>query len=103
MKATPGTSGVFEPQPDGSVRHVQSGFVWPAKLPNANLWALLVFASPLGPGNDVGCSYGRAKGQTPESKVTIFVVKAAAGTTLDSAFARHQDELQRASPNARIL
>jgi hypothetical protein len=107
MRATPGTSGVFEPQPDESVRHVQSGFVCPPKLPNANLWALMIFPSPLGPGSDVGCSYGRARvtqsSRDVEAKFTIFVVKAPTDTTLEAAFTRYREEGHRTAPNARIL
>jgi hypothetical protein len=78
----PGTLGVFQAQSDGSIRHLQSGFVCPASLPNVNFWGLQVIPSPLGPGTDVGCDYGRMWGgqiaNGPEAKLTIYVVKAQA-------------------------
>ena len=101
----PGTLGVFEPQADGSVRHVQSGFVCPAQLPNVNFWGLQVIPSPLGPGTDVGCDYGRVAGgqiaNGAEAKFTIYLVKAQTGMTLDDAFRRYQMEMFGANPNAR--
>ena len=50
----PGALGIFEALSDGSVRHVQSGFVCPPSLPNVNFWNLQLAPSPLGPGTDVG-------------------------------------------------
>lgn len=101
----PGTLGVFEAQADGSVRHLQSGFVCPARLPNVNFWGLQVIPSPLGPGTDVGCDYGRVAGgqlaNGAESKLTIYIVRAEARMTLDDAFKRYQMEMFGANPSAR--
>jgi len=100
----PGTLGVFEAQADGTVRHLQSGFICPARLPNVNLWNLQVIPSPLGPGTDVGCDYGRVAGgqatNGAEAKLTIYLVKAQAGMTLDDAFKRYQMEMFGANPSA---
>lgn len=106
MKAEPRNADAFVPQSDGSVRHIQSGFVCPAQLPNVNLWNLLAYATPQ-PGTDIGCDYGRVpRGQTgpnAESKFTIFLVKAQPGVTLDQAFKHYQDEMHGSYPNSRIL
>jgi hypothetical protein len=101
----PGTLGIFEAQADGSIRHVQSGFACPSGLPNVNFWNLQVIPSPLGLGTDVGCDYGRVRGgqvsNGAESKLTIYIVKAQAGMTLDDAFRRYQMEMFGANPGAR--
>lgn len=90
--------GIFEPQPDGSALHVQSEFVCPAALPNANLWYLLVYPWSLGEGTNVGCGYGRIMNGQPdngaESKFTIFLVKAPPGTTLDFVFNEYIKEMR---------
>src|SRR5215469_11013721 len=59
VKNTKGTDGVFVVRDDGTIRHVQSGLVCPAKFPNVAFWHAELFDSPLGPGMDVGCDYGR--------------------------------------------
>jgi hypothetical protein len=101
----PGTLGIFETQSDGSIRHIQSGFVCPAGFPTVNFWNLQVVPSPLGPGTDVGCDYGRVRGgqisNGAESKLTIYIVKAQPRMTLDDAFARYQNEMHGANPTAR--
>jgi len=106
MRARPGSAGVFVPQPDETIRHVQSGFVCPDRLPNVNFWSLLITPSPLGPGNDVGCDYGRMKdGKTAngaETKFSIVIAKAQPGTTLDDAFKRYQADMHRAFPNWKL-
>ena len=101
----PGAAGVFEAQADGSVRHIQSGFVCPPTLPNVNFWNLQIIPSPLGLGTDVGCDYGRVRGgqvaNGAESKLTIYIVKAEPGVTLEDAFRRYQMEMFGANPSAR--
>lgn len=108
MKASPASAGVFEAQSDGSVRHVQSGFLCPERLPSVNFWNLLVVPSPpaQGLGTDVGCDYGRVRGgqvaNGAESKFTIFLVKAEPNLTLNDAFKRYLDEMHGAYPNSRV-
>lgn len=98
----PETNGVFESQSDGSVRHVQSGFVCPAGLPDANLWRLMVFPSPQGLGTDVGCDYGRiaagSGARRAEAKVSIFLTRGMPGITLDAAFAHYLAEMHGFNP-----
>jgi hypothetical protein len=100
----PGTLGVFEAQADGTVRHLQSGFICPARLPNVNLWNLQVIPSPLGPGTDVGCDYGRVAGgqsdQRRRSETHDLPRQSPGGMTLDDAFKRYQMEMFGANPSA---
>ena len=101
LTRTPEAAGVFEAQPDGAARHVQSGLLCPAKFPNVELWHLEVFPSSLGKGADVGCDYGR---NGPDglfvSKLTIFVTRMTPEETLDSDFAQRQAEVTSAMPGA---
>jgi hypothetical protein len=101
VEATAGASGVFKVQDDGTVRHVQSGLVCPAKYPNSDFYHVFVYKAD---GTDVGCDYRRADDKGGAwSKLTIFVVKAADGTTSDQAFARYHAELAQTYPGARPL
>jgi hypothetical protein len=101
VAATPEAAGVFTVQDDGTIRHVQSGLVCPAKYPNAAFYHVLVYRPD---GTDVGCDYRRADGKGGAwAKFTIFAVKAADGLTTDQAFAGYQKELVQAYPDARPL
>ncbi len=102
VAATPDAEGVFAVQDDGAIRHLQSGLVCPAKYPNLSFYHALVYASPAGRGTDVGCDYRRADALGGAwSKLTIFAVKAAPGTTLDQAYERYRGELTQAMPDAQ--
>jgi hypothetical protein len=104
MSAVPRNAAAFRPQSDGSVLHIQSGFVCPAALPNVNLWNLTAYPTPQ-PGADIGCDYGRVpRGQTgpaAESKFSIFLTRRP-GATLDEAFQHYRDEMHGNYPNSRI-
>jgi len=106
IRTHPGTDAAFEAQPDDSARHIQSGFVCPASLPNVNLWNFFVFPSPQGIGTDVGCDYGRMHrtptGFAAESKFTIFVVKARSGMTLEQVFQGYLAEMHGSAPGGRV-
>jgi hypothetical protein len=95
IKNSPGAVGIFSAQSDESARHIPSGFVCPAKLPNVNLWHLQVYDSDGGHGGDVGCDYGRNKAGTNsfEAKFTIFLVKAPPAVNLDAIFKGYQDQM----------
>ncbi|HWA30260.1 MAG TPA: hypothetical protein VG867_04155 [Rhizomicrobium sp.] len=98
VSAEPKANGIFVVQDDGSVRHIQSGLVCPAKYPNVDFYHVLVYAQS---GADVGCDYRRADDKGGAwSKLTIFATKAAPGLTLDQAFARYHDEIVQTSPQA---
>jgi hypothetical protein len=96
---TPQASSVFVVQNDGSVRHVQSGMICPAKYPNAGFYQLFVYAAD---GSDVGCDYRRPDDKGGAwSKLTIFATKAAPDMTLDRAFTGYHNEIVRSSPDAK--
>lgn len=98
VNAEPKAAGVFVVQDDGSVRHIQSGLVCPAKYPNTDFYHVLIYAQS---GDDVGCDYRRADDKGGAwSKLTIFATKAAPGLTLDQAFARYHNEIAQTSPKA---
>jgi len=98
ISAEPKAAGVFVAQDDGSVRHIQSGLICPAKYPNVDFYHVLVYAQN---GNDVGCDYRRAdENGGAWSKLTIFATKATPGLTLDQAFARYHSEIAQTSPKA---
>ncbi|MBU6444349.1 MAG: hypothetical protein KGR48_10605 [Alphaproteobacteria bacterium] len=103
VSQTQGADGVFVVEDDGTVKHVQSGMVCPAKFPNLALWHVEVFATPT-KGYDVGCDYGRndAEGHWA-AKLTIFATKAPAGATLDTAFDDDRKGVLQVSPDARSL
>jgi len=96
------TKGVFSVGGDGSIKHLQSGVVCPAKLPNAAFYAAFVYDG--GKGFDVGCDYRRPddKGGA-NAKLTVFAVKAEPGDTADSAFAAYRGGLVKAMPEAKSL
>jgi hypothetical protein len=101
VATTPAAVGIFAVQDDGTVRHVQSGLVCPAKYPNASFYQVLVYNHE---GTDVGCDYRRADAKGGAwAKLTIFVVKAAEGTTTDQAFAHYESEVTQTYPNAKFL
>jgi hypothetical protein len=104
VASTQGADGVFVVGDDGSVKHVQSGVVCPAKFPNVDFWHAEIFQSALGAGMDVGCDYGR-NGSDGNwiSKLTIFATKAPEGMTLDQAFAKDRNEVVQVAPNAVSL
>lgn len=92
--------GVFEPLPDGSLRHVQSGMICPASFPNVELWQIGVFPS-VGFGDDVGCDYGRRGADgAPESKLAIYATRVAPGDTLEAMFEQRKLEVQYSMPEA---
>lgn len=96
---TEGVPGIFEVQPDGQVKHVQSGLVCPTKYPNADIYHLLVYAQD---GHDVGCDYRRADPQGGAwMKLTIFATKAASGATTADAFAGYREEVLQTYPDAQ--
>jgi hypothetical protein len=100
FRKTSGVPGVFSAQRDGSVLHMQSGFVCPAAYPNARFYALHSYPSSAAIGTDVGCDYA---GRDPASgriaaKFTIFLVKAREGATLDREFERYLSEMHGAQP-----
>lgn len=101
---TPGIDGVFVVQDDGTIRHVQSGMVCPARFSNVQLWHLETFPSKAGKGMDVSCDYGR---NGPDnrfvSKLTLFATIAPDGWTLDTVFANYRAEVLRANPGIRSL
>jgi len=94
-----GVPGVFERRADGTLHHVESGLVCPAKYPNATFYNLLVYTAD---GSDVGCDYRRADDKGGAwAKFTIFATKAPPGTTMEDAFARYRRELLTADPQAQ--
>jgi hypothetical protein len=96
------TAGVFTVQDDGTIKHVQSGMICPAALPNGSFYHAMVFDG--GKGLDVGCDYRRAddKGGA-DFKLSIFATKAQSGTTLDSAFARYRSEVTQTFKDAKSV
>jgi len=101
VAAEPKAAGVFEVQNDGSIRHIQSGMICPASFPNVSFWHAEVFSDDNHKGEDVGCDYGRNdKNGTWVEKFTIFAVKSAPGTTLDSAFETYRGQVIQTFPNA---
>lgn len=101
VERSPGAKNAFTVEPDGKIRHLQSGALCPASFPNVSFAAAQVYPAA-GIGLDVGCDYGRA-GQDGFfiSKLTIFFVKAPEGATLDSIFARYKNEIVTAHPDAK--
>jgi len=96
-------SAIWRAQDDGSVRHIQSGLVCPANFTVVTLWNLMVYDSPSGIGTDVGCDYWRSRieGKGAETKIAIFAVKAAPGTTLDEAFQTYRKQMYASYPGAK--
>jgi hypothetical protein len=90
----------FTVERDGSIRHLPSGADCPADFPNVHLADVYNYSSAA-IGNDVSCDYARGDGQGGAiSKLTIFLVKQAAGANLDSVFAEYEHEVRSAHPEA---
>lgn len=101
VSETPGADGIFAVQPNGDIRHIQSGLMCPARYPNVRFAEAQIYKSDLGAGTDVGCDYRRDdRNGLLISKLTIFAVKAAEGTTLDQAFAKYRGEVFQDEPDA---
>jgi len=99
---TQGIDGVFVVQDDGTIRHIQSGMVCPAKFANVQLWHLESFPSHSGKGMDVSCDYGRnGPNNRFVSKLTLFATIAPDGWTLDTVFANYRSEVIRANPGVK--
>lgn len=99
LAATPQAEGAFAVQDDGAVRHLASGLICPAKYPNVDFYKAFVFRAD---GTDAGCDYGRFDDKGGIwAKLTIFMVRFAAPTTIDQAFAHYRAELLRALPDAK--
>jgi hypothetical protein len=95
LARTPEADGIFAVQPDGSLRHLQSGLICRVKYPDVSLVRLEVFKSNLGPGADVGCDYARpAAGGGDEAELTVFATKMTAGETLDSVYSQRLAEVR---------
>lgn len=98
---SPSATEAFKVQPDGKIRHLQSGGLCPAAFQNVAFVHALIFPAP-NIGSDVGCDYGRATPQGQfEAKLTIFFVKAPENVTLDSIFAQYRQEIAMAYPHAK--
>jgi hypothetical protein len=98
-----GDADVWKSEPDGAIRHVQSGLLCPPKIGKVTLWSGDVFPS-VGRGGDVGCDYGRGPEGNADAKLTIFAVRAPREMTLDTAFEKYRDEMHQSYPegtNAR--
>jgi hypothetical protein len=99
MAQTPQAAGLFAVQDDGTVKHLLSGLVCPARFPNAVFYHLFVFAAD---SSDVGCDYRRADDKGGAwAKLTIFAVKAKPDATLDMAFAQYRGEVLQTYPDAK--
>jgi hypothetical protein len=94
------TAGVFTVQDDGTIKHVQSGMVCPAALPNGSFYHAMVFDG--GKGLDAGCDYRRAddKGGA-DFKLSVFATKAQNDTALDGAFGRYRNEVLQTFKDAK--
>jgi hypothetical protein len=104
INAIPDAKDVFLVQGDGGILHLQSGFVCPADFPHVHFVHALIFSRSSSIGTDVGCDYARnANDGNAVSKLTIFLVKADEGATLDAAFGRYKTEVLTAAPGATIL
>jgi len=88
---------------DGAIRHVQSGFVCPLTLTNADLIHLDAYPSKRGLGTDVSCDYAAGTGGDIETKLTVFVVKIDPKEPLESVFGRYRSEVLQTYPNAEFL
>jgi hypothetical protein len=101
LDAEPKSGGVFALQPDGSIKHVQSGLVCPARYPNVHFGHAFVYASD---GSDVGCDYLRANAEHDVvAKLTLFAVRADPSLTVDQAFAKYRAEVLQTFADARSL
>jgi hypothetical protein len=101
VASSPAATDAFKVEPDGKIRHLQSGALCPAGFENVVFVHALIFPAPAA-GLDVGCDYGRAG---PEgrlvAKLTIFFVKVPQNATLDSIFAQYRQEIAMAHPGAK--
>src|SRR6476646_1683188 len=98
---SPGAQSTFNVQPDGSIRHLQSGLLCPADFPNTHLVDVQIYSTVAGVGTDVGCDYARLTGDhVVAAKLTIFFVRASDTTTLASAFEKYRTEVIAAQPGA---
>lgn len=101
LQQSPDAIGVFALQPNGSVRHLQSGLICRPDYGDLKLAHLEVFASDFGKGADVGCDYGRFDAQGRAlSKLTVFVTRASAGETVESLLERRRQEVRKSWPDA---
>lgn len=99
VAATPQASAIFAVQDDGTVRHLPSGLICPAKYPNVDFYAVLVYRAD---GTDAGCDYRRADDKGGAwAKLTIFIVRFPAPITIDQAFSNYRSELLQAAPDAQ--
>lgn len=99
VAATENAKGVWSVQPDGSIKHVQSGLVCPVTFPNVLLAKLFVFPAVGGQtGTDVGCDYIRGTGsdwgRNLDAVLTIYATQAP-GFTLDVAFTQYEAEMHQ--------
>jgi hypothetical protein len=97
LATTENAKNVWQVQPDGGLRHWQSGLMCPASFPGLTLTKIIVRSPPERLGADVGCEYTRGSGLVfgggLQADMTIYLTKMTTPTTLQAVFNQFETEL----------